>query len=113
MNKIEKALKWFNQYQDLNMRLLTFCGSGDIIITGVLESCEDDDEKLCFIGCDDQEFHACITLEDGKWTMEIQVPHYINDSNFVISYEIKDMYITKEGNLELITDGMDFLFCPK
>lgn len=113
MKKFEKALKWFNQYQDLNMRLVTFCGRGDIIITGVLTSCEDVDEKLCFIGCDDQEFHACITLEDRKWTMVIEVPHYTNDSDFFISYAIEDMYITKEGDFELITDGMDFLFCPK
>ena len=44
MNKFEKALKWFEKYDGYDMRVTTPGGCGDIIITGVLDSCEDDEK---------------------------------------------------------------------
>ncbi|HBO3108874.1 TPA: hypothetical protein L4R04_005970 [Pseudomonas aeruginosa] len=110
MNKFEKALKWFEKYDGYDMRVTTPGGCGDIIITGVLDSCEDD-EKLCFVGCDEQEFYACITVGEDGWLLEIQIPHFTLDCNFVQVYKIEDMTIyDDDGSFEIVCDGMDFAF---
>lgn len=111
MESFKHKLKWFEKFDGFNMKMGTQIGSGDIIITSVLDSCEDG-SLLTFVGVDEQEFFGYVDYEDAQWRLTVEVPHYTVDCSFQEVYEIEEMKINECGNFEIICNGPDFEFCP-
>ncbi len=115
-----KALKWFEKHEGHSMKLKTSDGEGQIIITGLFNSCDYEYEQLLFIARDSQEFYACLKCnededededeDESAWCLEIRTPHYLVQRTSVAEYEVKDMRVNANGHFEIICDEMNFTF---
>lgn len=121
MKKFMKALEWLEKHEGHSMKLKTSDGEGEIIITGLFNSCDYEYEQLLFIARDSQGFYACLKCDDddedtdenkdeSAWCLEIRTPHYLVQRTSVAEYEVKDMRVNADGNFEIICDEMNFIF---
>lgn len=111
-----KKLEWFEKHEGHAMQLRTNDGEGEIIITGLFNSCDDESWQLEFHACDNQEFYGRLSVYDegeSEWSVEIRVPHYAVRETPEVEYEVQDMRVNDKGNFEIVCDSMVFVFIEK
>lgn len=116
MRDFMKALEWFEKHEGHAMQLRTNDGEGEILITALFDSCDDDNWKLQFNACDSQEFYGCLSVYDedeSEWSFEIRVPHYAVRETPEVNYDVRDMRVNDKGNFEIVCDAMVFVFIEK